>query len=65
MPLIVRKRGDKYRILEKNTGRIAKGSTGKALDHGGSRSPTALRKQAAAINIAQARKRGREIPSAT
>ncbi len=62
MPLIVRKRGDKYRILESETGRIAKGRVGKALDRGGSRSPTSLRKQAAAINIAQARKRGHEIP---
>lgn len=62
MPLIVRKRRDKYRILESDTGRIAKGQTGKALDRGGSRSPTSLRKQAAAINIAQARKRGHEIP---
>jgi hypothetical protein len=62
MPLIVRKRGDKYRILESETGRIATGRTGKALDRGGSRRPTQLRKQAAAINIAQARKRGHEIP---
>jgi hypothetical protein len=62
MPLIVRKRGDKYRILESETGRIARGRTGKALDRGGSRSATSLRKQAAAINIAQARKRGHEIP---
>jgi len=62
MPLIVRKRGDHYRILESETGRIARGRTGKALDRGGSRSPTSLRKQATAINIAQARKRGHEIP---
>jgi len=62
MPLIVRKRSDKYRILESETGKIAKGRTGKALDRGGSRSATSLRKQAAAINIAQARKRGHEIP---
>jgi hypothetical protein len=62
MPLIVRKRGEKYRILEKDTGRIARGRTGKALDQGGSRSAEALKKQAAAVNIAQARKRGHEIP---
>lgn len=62
MPLIVRKRRDKYRILESETDRIARGRTGKALDGGGRRSPTSLRKQAAAINIAQARKRGHEIP---
>lgn len=62
MPLIVRKRGDKYRILESDTNRLARGRTGKALDRGGSRSSTSLRKQAAAINIAQARKRGHEIP---
>lgn len=62
MPLVVRKRGDKYRILESDTGRIARGRTGKALDRGGSRNATSLRKQAAAINIAQARKRGHEIP---
>jgi hypothetical protein len=62
MPLIVRKRGGKYRILESETGRIARGRTGTVLDRGGSRSATFLRKQAAAINIAQARKRGHEIP---
>ena len=62
MPLIVRKRGDKYRILESETGRIARGRAGKALDRGGSRSPASLRKQATAINIAQARRRGHEIP---
>jgi hypothetical protein len=62
MPLIVRKRGEKYRILERDSGRIARGPTGKALDHGGSRSASSLRAQAAAINIAQARKRGHEIP---
>jgi hypothetical protein len=62
MPLIVRKRGTNYRILESETGKVARGRTGKALDRGGSPSPTSLRKQAAAINIAQARKRGHEIP---
>jgi len=62
MPLVVRKRGEKYRILEADTGRIAKGRSGRALDRGGSRSATALKKQAAAINIAQARERGHEIP---
>ena len=46
MPLIVRKRGEKYRILERDTGRIARGPTGKALDHGGSRSASSLRAQA-------------------
>jgi hypothetical protein len=62
MPLIVRKRGEKYRILESDTGRIARGRNGKALDRGGSRSAAALKQQAAAINIAQARKRGHAIP---
>jgi len=64
MPLIVRKRGDKYRILESDTNRLARGPTGKVLDRGGSRSAISLRKQAAAVNIAQARKRGHEIPEA-
>lgn len=62
MPLIVRKRGEKYRILEKDSGRVARGPAGQVLDQGGSRSAEALKKQAAAINIAQARKRGHEIP---
>jgi hypothetical protein len=62
MPLVVRRRGDKYRILERDSGRIARGRTGKVLDQGGSRSAEALEKQAAAINIAQARKRGHKIP---
>jgi hypothetical protein len=61
MPLIVKKRGDKYRVIEKNTGRIAKNQAGKSLD-GGGKSETAATKIMQAVNISQARKRGHKIP---
>lgn len=62
MPLTVKKRGDKFRVVETDTGRIAKNAAGSALDGGGKKSKTAVLKQAQAVNISQARKRGAKIP---
>lgn len=62
MPLTVRKRGEKYRVVEKDTGKIAKNAAGTALDGGGKKSKAAVEKQAQAVNISQARKRGAKIP---
>lgn len=50
MPVCVRKRDGKYRIVECSTGRIAKGSRGKARDGGGHRSKASAARQASAIN---------------
>ena len=62
MPLTVKKRGEKYRVVEVNTGKIAKNASGTALDGGGKKSKSAVMKQAQAINISQARKHGAKIP---
>jgi len=58
MPLKVSKRGDKFRVVEADTGHIAKNQAGTALDGGGKKSKSAAQKQASAVNISQARKRG-------
>ena len=56
MPLTVKKRGDKYRVVEVDTGRIAKNAAGTSLDGGGHKSEAAAEKQKAAVNISQAKK---------
>ena len=50
MPVKCVKQGDKYRVVESNTGKVAKGRSGRAVDGGGHNSMEACRKQAAAIN---------------
>lgn len=50
MPVCVRKRGGKFRVVECATGRIAKGSKGNARDGGGHNSKAAASRQVAAIN---------------
>lgn len=62
MPLKTVKRGDKYRVIETETGRIAKNAAGTSLDGGGHASENSAKKQASAVNINQARKRGAKIP---
>ena len=57
MPLTVKKRGDKYRVVEVNTGRIAKNAAGTAIDGGGKKSRAAVLKQAQAVNINQSKRR--------
>jgi len=61
MPLIVKKRGDKFRLIEANTGRIAKTATGKAVDGGGKSTESAIKRQIRAINISKARRKGHRI----
>ena len=58
MPVKVTKRGKKFRVVESDTGRIAKNVAGNALDGGGKASKAAVQRQASAVNISQARKRG-------
>jgi hypothetical protein len=56
MPLTVRKRGNKYRVVEKETGHIAKNKAGTAIDGGGKPSKASAMKQAQAVNIAQSKR---------
>jgi len=62
MPTKVVKRGGKFRVVESDTGRIAKNKGGTAMDGGGSKTRAPVLKQNAAVNIKQARKRGAKIP---
>jgi len=62
MPVKVTKRGKKFRVVESDTGRIAKNAAGTPLDGGGKASKAAVQRQATAVNISQARKRGAKIP---
>ena len=57
MPVTTAKRGDKYRVIEKATGRIAKNQAGTALDGGGKASKAAAQKQAAAVNISLSKRK--------
>ena len=50
MPVTVSKRGDKHRIIEKDSGRIAKTSKGNPRDGGGHASKAKAQRQARAIN---------------
>lgn len=50
MPVTVRKRGKKYRVVEKSSGKIAKNKSGTALDGGGHSSKAKADKQAGAVN---------------
>ncbi len=50
MPITVRKIGDKFRIIEKATGKIAKTSKGNPVDGGGHSSKAMAKRQERAIN---------------
>jgi hypothetical protein len=62
MPYVIKKRGDKYRIVDKMTGRVARREGGKPADGGGKASKAALKPQMQAMNISYAKKRGVDIP---
>jgi len=62
MPLTVKKRGNKFRVIEKGSGLIAKNKGNTAMDGGGFSSKSKATAQAAAVNISQARQRGANIP---
>lgn len=59
MPVKTKKRGKKYRLIESDTGRIAKNAAGTAIDGGGHSSKAKSDRQAAAVNSNIARKRGK------
>jgi len=50
MPVKIVKRGDKYRVIEAGTGKIAKNKGGTALDGGGHESKNMASRQARAVN---------------
>lgn len=50
MPVIVEKRGELYRVVEAETGRLAETASGTPTDGGGHRSESAAKRQANAIN---------------
>ena len=50
MPVKTAKRGNKFRIIEASTGKIAKNASGTALDGGGHSSQSGASSQARAIN---------------
>jgi len=56
MPVKVQKRGTKWRVIEANSGNIAKNQAGTALDGGGHASKVAAIKQIGAINSSKRRK---------
>ena len=60
MPVIIRKRRGKYRVVEKSTTRISKTSKGNARDGGGYLSRAKADRQARAIN-ASLRRRRRQV----
>lgn len=53
MPVCARQRGLKWRIVECETGKITKNSSGAAVDGGGHSSKAAAEKQARAINASK------------
>lgn len=58
MPVKVVKRGEKYRLIDSDTGRIAKNKAGTAIDGGGKKSRSAVARQASAVNTSLS-KRGK------
>ena len=58
MPYEIRKKGDKYRLVDKN-GRIVKNKDGTPIDGGGKNSKAAVQKQNAAIAASERRRNKR------
>ena len=61
MPVKVAKRGKMFRVVETDTGRLARNAAGTPVSKG-AKTRAAAQRQASAINISQARKRGVKIP---
>ncbi len=60
MPVKVAKRGKLFRVIETDTGKLAKNAAGTSVSKG-TKTRAAAQRQASAINISQARKRGVKI----
>ncbi len=50
MPVVARKRGDKFRVIESGSGKVAKTAAGSAADGGGHSTQAQAERQARAIN---------------
>lgn len=61
MPVKVAKRGKLFRVVETSTGKLAMNAAGTPVSKG-AKTKAAAQRQASAINISQARKRGAKIP---
>lgn len=57
MPVSVAKRGKKFRVIEKATGKIAKNKAGTAIDGGGHTTMAQAVKQVGAVNIPSSKRR--------
>ena len=57
MPVKIAKKGNKFRLVESSTGRIAKNQGGTAIDGGGRASKAALEPQRKAVNASLQRKK--------
>ena len=65
MPLISKKIGDKWRAVERDSGRIAKRADGSPVDKGGFKTRAPVIRRITPINISEARKAGKNIPKFT
>lgn len=57
MPATVQKRKSKWRVIEKNTGKLVRNKTGTVVDSGGHATRDKALRQARAINSSMARRR--------
>jgi len=57
MPVKVAKKGDKFRVIEAKTGKIAKNKAGTAIDGGGHATMAQAVKQVGAVNTPRGKKR--------
>ena len=55
MPVAVRKRGNKFRVVESGSGKVAKTAAGNAADGGGHATEAQAERQARAINSSLSR----------
>lgn len=58
MPVKIKPMGGKWRVVEANSGKIAKNKAGTALDGGGHSSKDAALKQVGAVNSSLERRKG-------
>ena len=61
MPVKVPKQGKLFRVIDVDTSKLARNAVGTPVSKG-AKTRAAARRQASAINIEQARKRGAKIP---
>ena len=62
MPVKVLERGGLFRVVETADDRVARNAAGNPVDGGGHRSRAAAVRQVNAINLAELRAEGRDVP---